>query len=355
LLESSRVAKTIGILTGGGDCPGLNAVIRAVVRSSDAAGWDCVAVLEGWRGLVEGRFEDLGPREVSGILPRGGTIIGTSRTNPFKMEGAVEKVLQNFHDRELDALIAIGGEDTLGVASRLYSEHQLPVVGVPKTIDNDLSGTDYTFGFDTAVTIATEAIDRLHTTAESHNRVMVVEVMGRHAGWIAVMSGIAGGADVILIPEQPMTVEAACEELRRRHARGKNFSIVVVSEGYELTYASGESHMVGGEARATDQFGHVTLGGVGEILGHEIEQRTGFETRVTVLGHVQRGGSPTPRDRVLATRFGLKAAELAHAGTFGQMAALRGDDVVAVSLEEATAQLKTVTPEWYAVAQAFFG
>jgi phosphofructokinase-like protein len=355
LLESNRVAKTIGILTGGGDCPGLNAVIRAVVRSSDAAGWDCVAVLEGWRGLVDGRFEDLGPREVSGILPRGGTIIGTSRTNPFKMEGAVDKVLQNFHDRGLDALIAIGGEDTLGVASKLYSEHQLPVVGVPKTIDNDLSGTDYTFGFDTAVTIATEAIDRLHTTAESHNRVMVVEVMGRHAGWIAVMSGIAGGADVILIPEQPMTVEAACEELRRRHARGKNFSIVVVSEGYELTYASGESRLVGGEARASDQFGHVTLSGVGEILGHEIEQRTGFETRVTVLGHVQRGGSPTPRDRVLATRFGLKAAELAHAGEFGQMAALRGDDVVAVSLEEATAQLKTVTPEWYAVAQAFFG
>jgi len=349
------VAKTIGILTGGGDCPGLNAVIRAVVRASDAEGWDCVAVLEGWRGLVDGRFEDLGPREVSGILPRGGTIIGTSRTNPYKMDGGVEKVLQNFNDRGLDALIAIGGEDTLGVASKLYSEHELPIVGVPKTIDNDLSGTDYTFGFDTAVTIATEAIDRLHTTAESHNRVMVVEVMGRHAGWIAVVSGIAGGADVILIPEQPMTVETACEELRRRHARGKNFSIVVVSEGYELTYASGESRVVGGEARATDQFGHVTLGGVGEILGHEIEQRTGFETRVTVLGHVQRGGSPTARDRVLATRFGLKAAELAHAGQFGQMAALRGDDVVAVSLEEATAQLKTVTPEWYAVAQAFFG
>jgi 6-phosphofructokinase 1 len=349
------VAKTIGILTGGGDCPGLNAVIRAVVRASDAEGWDCVAVLEGWRGLVDGRFEDLGPKEVSGILPRGGTIIGTSRTNPYKMEGAVDKVLQNFKDRGLDALVAIGGEDTLGVASRLYSEHGLAVVGVPKTIDNDLSGTDYTFGFDTAVTIATEAIDRLHTTAESHNRVMVVEVMGRHAGWIAVMSGIAGGADVILIPEQPMTVEAACEELRRRHARGKSFSIVVVSEGYELTYASGESRLVGEEARATDQFGHVTLGGVGEILGREIEQRTGFETRVTVLGHVQRGGSPTPRDRVLATRFGLKAAELAHAGQFGQMAALRGDDVVAVSLEEATAQLKTVTPEWYAVAKAFFG
>jgi len=349
------VAKTIGILTGGGDCPGLNAVIRAVVRSSDAAGWDCVAVLEGWRGLVEGRFEDLGPKEVSGILPRGGTIIGTSRTNPYTLEGGVESVLQNVKDRGLDAVVAIGGEDTLGVASRLYSEHGLPVVGVPKTIDNDLNGTDYTFGFDTAVTIATEAIDRLHTTAESHNRVMVVEVMGRHAGWIAVMSGIAGGADVILIPEQAMTVEEACEELRRRHARGKSFSIVVVSEGYQLAYESGESRLVGDAARATDQFGHVALGGVGEVLGREIEQRTGFETRVTVLGHVQRGGTPTARDRVLATRFGLKAAELAQAGRFGTMAALRGDDIVAVSLEEATAELKTVTPEWYAVAQAFFG
>jgi len=349
------VAKTIGILTGGGDCPGLNAVIRAVVRSSDAAGWDCVAVLEGWRGLVEAHFEDLGPKEVSGILPRGGTIIGTSRTNPYKLDGGIEKVLQNFSDRGLDALVAIGGEDTLGVAAQLFQEHAFPVVGVPKTIDNDLSGTDYTFGFDTAVSIATEAIDRLHTTAESHNRVMVVEVMGRHAGWIAVMSGIAGGADVILIPEQRMTVEAACEELRRRHARGKSFSIVVVSEGYELTYESGESKLVAGEARATDQFGHVVLGGVGESLGREIENRTGFETRVTVLGHIQRGGTPTARDRVLATRFGLKAAELAQAGEFGKMAALRGDDVVAVSLEEATAELKTVPPEWYAVAKAFFG
>jgi phosphofructokinase-like protein len=349
------VARTVGILTGGGDCPGLNAVIRAVVRSSDAEGWDCVAVLEGWRGLVEGRFEELGPQEVSGILPRGGTIIGTSRTNPFKLDGGVEKVLQNFRDRGLDALVAIGGEDTLGVAARLHREHGLPVVGVPKTIDNDLSGTDYTFGFDTAVSIATEAIDRLHTTAESHNRVMVVEVMGRHVGWIAVMSGIAGGADVILIPEQPMTVEAACDELRRRHARGKSFSIVVVSEGYELSYEDGQSRLVGAEARASDQFGHVTLGGVGEVLGREIEQRTGFETRVTVLGHVQRGGSPTARDRVLATRFGLKAAELARAGEFGQMAALRGDDVVAVSLDEATAELKTVPPHWYSVAKAFFG
>src|SRR5436305_8101235 len=343
------MAKSVGILTGGGDCPGLNAVIRAVVRRADAEGWDVVAVREGWRGLVEPIFEDLGPQRVSGILPRGGTIIGTSRTNPFKVEGGVERVLQNFRDRELDALVAIGGEDTLGVAARLHAEQALPVVGVPKTIDNDLSGTDYTFGFDTAVFVATEAIDRLHTTAESHNRVMVVEVMGRHTGWIAVMSGIAGGADVILVPEIPVDFEEACDAIRRRHARGKNFSIVVVSEGCELPGLDD-----GGEV---DQFGHVILSarGVGELLGREIEQRTGFETRVTVLGHVQRGGSPTPRDRVLATRFGLKAAQLARAGAFGKMAALRGDDVVAVSLAEATAELKTVPPGWYAVAQAFFG
>ena len=346
----------VAILTGGGDCPGLNAVIRAVTRRSISGHESLVSgVRDGWRGLVENDIAPLSLARVSGILPLGGTILGTSRTNPFNQTGAVDSILETVRTHSIDAVVAIGGEDTLGVGLRLYQEHGLHVVGVPKTIDNDLSGTDYTFGFDTAVTIATEAIDRLHTTAESHNRVMVVEVMGRHAGWIAVMSGIAGGADVILIPEHPMTVEAACEEVRRRHARGKNFSIVVVSEGYQLSYETGESQVVGGDARATDQFGHVTLGGVGEILGHEIEQRTGFETRVTVLGHVQRGGSPTPRDRILATRFGLKAAELAQTGQFGQMAALRGDDVIAVSLEEATAHLKTVTPEWYAVAQAFFG
>ena len=343
------MAKSLGILTGGGDCPGLNAVIRAVVRRADAAGWDVVAVREGWRGLVESIFEDLGPQQVSGILPRGGTIIGTSRTNPFTLEGGVERVLRNFRDRGLDALVAIGGEDTLGVATRLFEEQQFPVVGVPKTIDNDLSGTDYTFGFDTAVFIATEAIDRLHTTAESHNRVMVVEVMGRQTGWIAVMSGIAGGADVILVPEVPVEFEEVAEAIRKRHARGKNFSIVVVSEGCELPGLAD-----GGEQ---DQFGHVILAkrGVGDALGREIEERTGFETRVTVLGHVQRGGSPTPRDRVLATRFGLKAADLALGGEFGQMAALRGDDVVAVPLAEATAQLKVVPREWYDVARAFFG
>jgi len=345
----------IGVLTGGGDCPGLNAVIRAVARLSHDLGWEVVGVRAGWRGLVEGRFAPLGPREISGILPRGGTIIGTSRTNPYKLDDGVASVLRNFEQEGLDALVAIGGEDTLGVAARLHSEQEFPVVGVPKTIDNDLSATDYTFGFDTAVAICTEAIDRLHTTAESHNRVMVVEVMGRHTGWIAVMSGIAGGADVILIPEQPLTVEEACEEIVARHESGKLFSIVVVSEGYELTYRSGERKLVAGEARASDQFGHVQLGGVGETLAREIEDRTGFETRVTVLGHVQRGGTPTARDRVLATRYGLKAVRLIQAGSFGRMAALQGDSIVDVSLEEATAELKVVPEDWYDVAKVFFG
>jgi ATP-dependent phosphofructokinase / diphosphate-dependent phosphofructokinase len=344
----------VGVLTGGGDCPGLNAVIRAVTRRSLDRGWEVLGVREGWRGLVDGRTEPLGYREISGILPRGGTILGTSRTNPFKTN-AVDAVLANARQAGLDALVAIGGEDTLGVAAQLFAEHEFPVVGVPKTIDNDLSATDYTFGFDTAVFIATEAIDRLHTTAEAHNRVMVVEVMGRHTGWIAVVSGIAGGADVILIPEQPITVERACEEIRRRHTRGKDFSIVVVSEGYELTYESGEHRLVGREADARDQFGHVRLGGVGDVLAAEIEARTGYETRVTVLGHVQRGGTPTPRDRVLATRYGLKAADLTHEGRFGRMAALQGDAIVDVSLEEATKELKTVPPELYEVARAFFG
>jgi phosphofructokinase-like protein len=347
------MAERIGILTGGGDCPGLNAVIRAVTRRSLDRGSEVIGFREGWRGLVEDVHQPLGYREISGLLPRGGTILGTSRTNPYKVEG-VERVLSTFEARGLDALVAIGGEDTLGVAARLYAEHELPVVGVPKTIDNDLSATDYTFGFDTAVWIATEAIDRLHTTAESHNRVMVVEVMGRHTGWIAVMSGIAGGADMILIPEQPATVEQACAELRRRHDRGKDFSIVVVSEGYELTYESGETRAITQEAE-TDEFGHVRLGGVGQALAQDIEERTGYETRVTVLGHVQRGGSPTPRDRVLATRFGLKAADLVDESHFGRMAALHGDEIVDVSLEEATRQLKRVPEGWYQVARAFFG
>jgi ATP-dependent phosphofructokinase / diphosphate-dependent phosphofructokinase len=339
----------VGILTGGGDCPGLNAVIRAVGRRVMTRGGEVVGVLEGWKGLVEGLSEPLGPREISGLLPRGGTILGTTRTNPYKLDGGVEKVLANFERGGFDALVAVGGEDTLGVAAQLHEEHDFPVVGVPKTIDNDLSATDYTFGFDTAVWIATEAIDRLHTTAESHNRVMVVEVMGRHTGWIAVASGIAGGADMILIPEQPVSIEDACKELRRRHERGKDFSIVVVSEGYELEGLN--------DADEVDQFGHVRLSerGVGAALAREIEARTGYETRVTVLGHVQRGGSPTPRDRILATRYGLKAADLVDDGKFGRMAALQGDDIVDVPLKDATAKLKTVPQGWWEVARAFFG
>ena len=353
-VKDSVPSMRVGVLTGGGDCPGLNAVIRAVARRSFERGHEVVGVRAGWRGLVDGIFEPLGPREVSGLLPRGGTILGTSRTNPYKLEGGVEQVLENFGEQGFDALVAIGGEDTLGVAARMFEEHSFPVVGVPKTIDNDLAATDYTFGFDTAVFICTEAIDRLHTTAESHNRVMVVEVMGRHTGWIAVMSGIAGGADVILIPEQPITVEQACAEIKRRHERGKDFSIVVVSEGYELSYDSGERRQVAQQV-ATDEFGHVRLGGVGHELASDIEERTGFETRVTVLGHVQRGGSPTPRDRILATRYGLKAADLVHEGRFGLMAALQGDNIAEVSLDEATAELKTVPEDWFAVAKAFFG
>jgi 6-phosphofructokinase 1 len=349
------VGKRVALLTGGGDCPGLNAVIRAVTRRSLDRGYEVVGVRAGWRGLVDARFEELDYRAISGILPRGGTIVGTSRTNPYKIERGVERVLEHFGRERLHALVAIGGEDTLGVAARLHDDHDFPVVGVPKTIDNDLSSTDYTFGFDTAVFIATEAIDRLHTTAESHNRVMVVEVMGRHTGWIAVMSAIAGGADAVLIPEQPITVEEACDELRRRHERGKDFSIVVVSEGYELTYASGERQQVAQETAATDQFGHVRLGGVGDVLAREIEERTGYETRVTVLGHVQRGGTPTPHDRVLATRYGLKAADLVHEKRWGVMAALQGDAIVEVPLRDAVAKLKTVPPEFYDVAKAFFG
>ena len=349
------MSKRVALLTGGGDCPGLNAVIRSVTRRSLDRGHEAVGVRDGWRGLVDGKFQPLDVRAISGILPRGGTILGTTRTNPYKVDGGVERVLETFAAEKLDALVAIGGEDTLGVAARLHEEHGFPVVGVPKTIDNDLSATDYTFGFDTALTIATEAIDRLHTTAESHNRVMVVEVMGRHTGWIAVMSGMAGGADVILIPEHPITIEEACADIQRRHERGKDFSIVVVSEGYEVTYASGEKQQIAQPPAARDQFGHVRLGGVGDVLAAEIEERTGYETRVTVLGHVQRGGTPTPRDRILATRYGLKAADLVHEERWGTMAALQGDAIVDVPLRDAVAELKTVPPEHYEAAKVFFG
>ena len=341
----------VGVLTGGGDCPGLNAVIRAVGRRVLDRGDTVVGVLHGWRGLLEGQTVELGERDISGILPRGGTILRTSRTNPLASPETTAQVLAGLD--QLDALVAIGGEDTLGVAARLHAEHGSHIVGVPKTIDNDIAGTDVTFGFDTAVTIATEAIDRLHSTAESHDRVMVCEVMGRHTGWIALTAGIAGGADMILIPELPLTVERCCEVIRRRHSRGKDFSIVVVSEGWELRFESGESRMVA--SAETDAFGHARLGGIGDTLAREIESRTGFETRVTTLGHVQRGGTPTARDRVLATGFGLKAAELVYAGRWGEMAAQRGSEVTSVPISEAVASLKTVPPELFEQASAFFG
>lgn len=345
----------VAILTGGGDCPGLNAVIRAVTRRSISGHESLVSgVRDGWRGLVENDIAPLSLARVSGILPLGGTILGTSRTNPFNQTGAVDSILETVRTHSIDAVVAIGGEDTLGVGLRLYQEHGLHVVGVPKTIDNDLSGTDYTFGFDTAVHIATEAIDRLHTTAEAHNRVMVVEVMGRHTGWIAVMAGIAGGADVILIPEFPMTVDEVCGLLQQRVARGKRASIVVVSEGVALSRPEGGEEAVL-QSDELDPFGHVRLGGVGTVLAKDIERLTGIEARVTVLGYVQRGGTPTARDRVLASQFGVKAAEMVHAGEWGMMAALRGTAIAACPLEEAVKTIKSVPPELYDVAHTFFG
>ncbi len=344
----------IGVLTGGGDCPGLNAVIRAVVRKADAHDSRVVGLKNGWKGLLDPSQVDLDIKMVSGILHIGGTIIGTSRTNPFKDPGGPDRVLRNFRLLGLDALVAIGGEDTLGVAARL-SERGLPVVGVPKTIDNDLSGTDFTFGFDTAVSIATDAIDRIHTTAESHNRVMVVEVMGRHAGWIATFSGIAGGADVVLIPERPIDVDEVCDLILRRHSRGKNFSIVVVAEGAKFADKPGEGGQLVTQETKTDEFGHVRLGGISQLLADAIEKRTKFETRFVVLGHIQRGGSPTAHDRVLATRFGVFATEMVHKGDFGKMAALQGNAIVAIPLAEATAKTKTVDMGLYAIAEEFFG
>ena len=343
------MAAKIGILTGGGDCPGLNPVIRAVVRKGFNEGYEVVGIKNGWKGLLEKDTMALDLETVSGILPKGGTILGTSRTNPYKKEGGVQKVISTLKELDLFALIAVGGEDTLGVASKLYKEG-VNVIGVPKTIDNDLSATDYTFGFDTALNIATECIDRLHTTAESHHRIIVAEVMGRHAGWIALGAGIAGGADVILIPEFPIDLEEVCALIKKRHERGKTFSIVVVAEGAEFKKGS----MVLQEQKL-DEFGHVRLGGIGEILGKEIEKRTGYETRVSVLGHIQRGGSPTAFDRVLGTRFGVKAVELVKEKKFGQMCSLSGNKIISVPLEKATGTLKTVDPEYYEIAKVFFG
>ena len=344
----------IGVLTGGGDCPGLNAVIRAVVRQADNRNSRVVGVRNGWKGLVDISYTDLDIKMVSGILPIGGTIIGTSRTNPFKDSDGPDKVLKNFRLLGLDALVAIGGEDTLGAASKLY-DLGLPVVGVPKTIDNDLSGTDFTFGFDTAVSIATDAIDRIHTTAESHNRVMVVEVMGRNAGWIATFSGIAGGAHAILIPEKPIDLDEVCDLILRRHSRGKSFSIVVVAEGAKFAEKPGEDGELIVQETKTDEFGHVRLGGISQALSKEIEKRTKFETRFVVLGHIQRGGSPTAHDRVLATRYGVFATEMAYRGEFGKMAALQGKEIVAIPLAEATSKSKTVDMGIYHIAEEFFG
>jgi ATP-dependent phosphofructokinase / diphosphate-dependent phosphofructokinase len=340
----------VGVLTGGGDCPGLNAVIRAIVRKGiDGYGHAIVGFRDGWRGVLDNEFEELTIESTRGILHRGGTILGTSRTNPYKHDEGARRVQETMRNLNLDGLIAIGGEDTLGAACRL-NEDGVNLLGVPKTIDNDLSATDVTFGFDTALQVASEAIDRLHTTAESHHRILVVEVMGRNAGWIALHSGVAGGADVILIPERPFDIDEVCSLLRRRKARGRNFSIVVAAEG-----ASARDGQTSVAEHEQDEFGHPRLGGIGHWLEKEIEARTGFETRATVLGHVQRGGTPTALDRVLATRFGLAAIDAAHERRWGTMPALHGTRIELVPLAEAVAELRTVPLEDYEAFGALFG
>ena len=340
----------LGLLTGGGDCPGLNAVIRAVVRKGiDAYNDELVGFRDGWKGVLEDSFDPLTIDSTRGILPRGGTILGSSRTNPFKREDGVRLIGETIRRNGLDGLIAIGGEDTLGAAQRLYAEG-VNVIGVPKTIDNDLGATDVTFGFDTALHVASEAIDRLHTTAESHHRILVVEVMGRHAGWIALHAGVAGGADVILIPEIPFDIDNVCRLIQRRHGRGRPFSIVVAAEG-----ATPEEGTMSVSEGQLDEFGHPRLGGIGHRLEQEIEQRTGFETRATVLGHVQRGGTPTAFDRVLATRFGLAAIDAVHEGAWGMMTALRATRIELVPLAEAVIELRTVPVEEYERFGVLFG
>lgn len=337
----------IGILTGGGDCPGLNAVIRAIVRKGTFHYNDqFVGFLEGWRGVMDNVTIPLNLEATKGILHQGGTILRTSRTNPATSEGGLERCVENLKKNGVDALIALGGDDTQSVSLKLF-DRGVKIVGVPKTIDNDLSGTDLCFGFDTAVSIATEAIDRLHSTAEAHNRVIVVEVMGRNSGWIAIYSGVAGGADVILIPEKPFDIDEVAETLRRRHERGRYFSIIVVAEGARLANQAVEQ-----ERRKPDQFGHVRLGGIGNLLAAEIEKRTGFETRAVVLGHTQRGGTPTAFDRMLATRYGVAAIDLVHQGKFGTMVALKGNEIRSVPLADAVARTRCVDPELIEVAES---
>lgn len=340
----------VGVLSGGGDAPGINAVIRAVVRRGiQSYGDEVVGIKDGWRGLLEGTFTPLDLNAVSGILPRGGSILGTSRTNPFKREKGPEQIMENAVKAGLGAVVVIGGDDTLSVAHKM-ADYGLKCVGVPKTIDNDLMGTDYTFGFNTAVAIATEALDRLHTTAEAHNRVIILEVMGRYTGHIALEAGLAGGADVILIPEKPFDIDEVCEYIRRRQKRGRNFSLIVVAEGAK---PKGGKEIVYSES--IDEFGHISLGGVGYYLGKEIERCTGIDTRVVVLGHLQRGGSPTAFDRILATRFGIAAIDLAHEGKFGYMVALQGNKIVPVPLKDVIGKRKTVDLELYDIASVFFG
>jgi len=340
-----------GVLTGGGDCPGLNAVIRAIVRRGvNDHGHEFFGFRHGWAGVLAGDGAELTTQNTRGILHRGGTILGTSRTNPYKEDDGLEKVRASLERHHLDGLLPIGGEDTLGVARRL-ADDGIDVVGVPKTIDNDLAGTDFTFGFQTAVQIATDAIDRLHTTAESHNRVIVVEVMGRHAGWIATYAGMAGGADVILVPERPFDIEEVCDRVRNRHRNGATFSIIVVAEGASPKDGRIQSEF-GGQ---TDAFGHERLGGIAVQLEREIEQRTGYESRMTILGHVQRGGTPLAYDRVLGTRFGVAAIDAATAGDFGKMVALRGTEIECVPLDEALAEPKLLDPRLFETAEVFFG
>jgi len=340
----------VGILSGGGDAPGTNAVIRAVVRKGiQNYGYEIVGIRDGWRGLLEGNFSPLDMTSASGILPRGGSILGTSRTNPFKHEKGPERMLENAKKAGIKAVVVIGGDDTVNIAHKM-GELGLKCVVVPKTIDNDLAGTDYTFGFNTAVSIATEALDRLHTTAEAHHRVMILEVMGRYTGWIALEAGLAGGADMILIPEKPFDIDEVCGYIKRRHERGRNFSIIVVAEGAK---PKGGAEIVYSES--VDEFGHIRLGGVGYYLGKEIEKCIGIETRVVVLGHLQRGGSPTAFDRILATRFGVAAIDLIHEGKFGYMVALHGNRIVSVLLKQVIGKRKTVDLELYDIASVFFG